>query len=456
MRTPTEETPAVPGPRGLPGLGLLPWLLRDPFGTCMRAARDPAGLVRLRVGPVSVYLVYHPDFIQRVLVTEARRYGKGPIMRGIREALGDGLFTAENEPWVAQRRLMQPAFHRRRIDPLGALATEIAVEHMQGWDERVRAGDPVDGLQEMILLNIRFVVQALFGSSMRSDDATRIREATDGVFKGMASRIWTFFLPAVLPLPGRKAFTQAIATLDQEVQHVTRLRRAQDDPGDDLLGLLLCAQDEETGRGMTDREVRDEIFTLFQAGYESTASGLTWTLHLLARHPEIQAQVRRELQEVVGDRDATVDDFPRLPRLCRAIDEALRLYPPFPMFFRTTECDVELGPYHLPKGAPLILSPYATHHHPDFWDDPERFDPDRFAPERMDDRTRRAYYPFGAGQRLCIGRGMALMESRLILAAMLRRYEWAPASDRELKLSYALTLQPRGGLPLRLRALAKP
>jgi cytochrome P450 len=428
--------------------------LRDPFRFCMKAAAEHDGLARLDVGPKRIYLVSHPDYVQHILVTNAKNFGKGAIMNGIRAALGNGLFTADGELWRRQRRLMQPAFHQRQITQMVAAIQEETCRPVDRWGPAIARGEPIDLLDETIRINIRIVLRTLFGASVNHQQASGMIDATNGVFAGMSRRVWTFFVPASLPLPGQGAFRRAIDELEGRIYAIIAERRKSSAQASDLLGALLAARDDETGAAMTDQQLRDEIFTLFVAGYESTASSVGWTWYLLAQHKEPALRLRAELDERLGSGDPTFEDLAKLPYLRAVVDEAFRLYPAFPMYFRTSIEGDMVGPYFIPPNASIVISPYATHRDARFWRDPDRFDPERFREGRLTQRELDAYYPFGKGQRICIGKAMALTTAQMSVAMLARRFDMQLPRGRVVEPHFALTLQPRGGLPMLLRPRA--
>jgi cytochrome P450 len=433
----------------VPLLGALPHLVRDPFAFCMRAAAEGGGLVRVDAGPVRAYLVSHPEYVRHVLVDNAGNYIKGSMMDGIRLAMGNGLFVADGASWRRQRRLMQPAFHARQIGRMSAVIQRAVAESAARWAAAADRGESIDLLAEMIHVNIRIVVGALFGATMDERRSARLLELTDRVFRGMAARVWTFFVPPWLPTPGARAYRRSIEELEREVYAVIAERRAAGAGHDDLLDALLAVRDEATGEAMVDRGLRDEILTLFLAGNDSTATGVTWTWHLLTRHPDVVARLHEEVDGAFGGAVPELADLANLPYTKAVVSEGLRLYPPFPMYFRESVAADALGQYRLPAGANVVVSPYATHHDPRYWDDPETFDPDRFRPDRFDARARSAYYPFGMGQRMCIGESMSLAIAHTLVAALAKGFEVAPVRAR-VGHRYAMSLQPRDGLAVRL------
>jgi cytochrome P450 len=444
----TRSTLPVPGPRGIRALGILPGMMRNPFGYLMNLAARHDGLVRLDVGPFQIYLVTHPDYVRRVLVENHQNYYKGSIMDGIRMALGDGLFTSEGDLWSRQRRIMVPVFQRNHAVHLVDTITAVAKEHIEGWIPRSERGEPVDVCAELVLFNIHLIQRTLFGATISAGDARMALDATQAVFQGMSKRVWAFFVPRGIPVPGQRKYQRAIKRLDEVVFRLIEERRRSKTEHQDLLGLLLSARDEETGEGMSDSQLRDEIFTIFLAGYESTATAVSWALLLLSQHPDIDRKLQQEVDDCLGGRIPAMEDIPKLIYTRMVIDEAIRLYPSFPMYFRTSRGPDQLGPYTIPGEASIVISPYATHHSPEYWDEPQRFDPERFAPANMSPAIKRAYYPFGQGKRICIGRDFALTEATAVLSMIAQRFDRRLAPGTKIEQHYAMSLTSRYGVPL--------
>jgi len=441
-----------PTPKRLRGPRLLPALVRDPVDACTRAALADGGLARMRIGPVQVYVVSNPDFIRRVLVTNAGNYTKGRIMDGIRVALGSGLFTADGALWKRQRRLMQPAFAHTQRDRIASVTVEAWQQRMAGWE----TDRPVDLLTEFMSLNVEIILEVLFSTGIGPERTQRLLDLSDAVFAGMAKQLPAFLLPAWVPVPGRTAYRRAVNDLGAEIYAIIDDRRAEG-PRGDLLDSLLDARDPDSGEAMSVEQIRDEIFTLFMAGYESTASSLVWTCYLLlARHPHALKTLREEIDQVLDGRVPAVSDLEQLPYLGQVLAEGLRLYPAFPMYFRSAVEADQLGDRTIPAGAQLIISPYAAHRDPDHWPNPEEFDPDRFSPEAGNNARRTAYFPFGVGQRRCIGEPMALTIALLTLSALVQRFDLQLATDRPARGRYAMTYQPRDGLPTHVTPRTKP
>lgn len=450
MTSTTEATP-VPCTEKPPAAGLRVSLFRDPFRHVMDAAAEHDGLVRIGPGALHVYVVSHPDYIRRILVTNAANYPKGAMMAPFRTALGNGLVTSEGDYWKRQRRLMQPAFHSEQLQAMESHIAGCVARAVERWRGTATQGALLDIMSEGTRLNVEIVLGALFSTSLDTERAERLRALTSQVFAGLASKVWTFFVPDRIPLPGARTYQRAVADLDAQVYRIIAERRAAADRPRDLLGLLLDTEDVETGERMSDRQLRDEVFTLFMAGYETTATGTTWISYELARHPEIADAVAGELDRVGVRELPAFTELHRLEYQRRVIDEAFRLHPAFPIWFRTATDADTLGPYQLPKNARIILNPHITHRDPRFWENPETFDPDRFAPDRFHSGHRHAYYPFGKGSRVCIGERLAVTITQMVVTALVRNFEFTIAEGFEVIPRYVVTCQPKGGLPLALR-----
>ncbi len=438
-------------PLPVPSAELRTGLLRDPYRFVMDTAAEHDSLVRVGAGPLGVYVVSHPDYVRRILVTNASNYVKGSMMEPLRKALGNGLVTSEGEFWKRQRRLMQPAFHTHQLQLMEEHVSACVQRAVARWEAAADSGRSVNFLDDCIELNVEIVLGTLFSTSIDPARAERLRRLTSQVFAGLASKVWTFFLPGWFPVPGATAYRRAMAALDAEVLALIDERRTADHKPADLLGLLLAAEDADTGAGMSDQQLRDEIFTLFMSGYETTATGLTWAAYELANHPEITDKMAAELARVGATELPAFAELPDLEYGKRVIDETFRLHPAFPIWFRSTVGADDLGPYRLPANAKIILNPQITHRDSRFWDDPETFDPERFSSERFGTEQRNAYYPFGKGSRMCIGERMSTTITQVVLSAVVGTFEFSVESGFEVIPRYMVTCQPKDGLPLVLR-----
>ena len=422
---------------------------------------------RVRDNPISVYapetyerpfserrvlfqrfvLLNHPDYIHRVLVANQANYRKGRLTRQILgPTLGNGLLTSEGEFWRRQRRIEAPAFHHRRLAGLAGLMVEVA----EGVSARWRGRPEIDVGREMMALTMEIVARALFSR----DIAGSVGElgAAIGVLIesfGKAAVADLLGLPEWLPRRRDPEAKRALAYVDSVIYEIIRSRRAAPEAPGDLLLMLLEARDEETGEGMTDRQLRDEVMTLFAAGHETTAVALTWCWHLLGQHPEVEARLHGEIDAALAGRSPAFEDLERMPYGRMVVEETLRLYPPAYSFNREALADDWMGPHRVPRGALVTLSPWVTHRNPALWPEPLRFDPERFAPEQARERPRYAYFPFGGGPRICIGAGFAMMEARLALAVLARDWRLVPPPGPAPRPQARVTLRPREPLLMR-------
>ena len=427
------------------------WLgLAPRFDVMATLAKGPLCFTRL-LGK-RIYFVNDAEYVKRILLDNIANYPKSVTYRNnLRPFLGDGLLISEGDFWKRQRRLAQPAFHLRRLKVLAAAMAEAATHMAQGW----RHGEVMDVMAAMNAVTMEIVAGTLFGADV-SSDIGEVAEAMTGLQEvtGRVGLTAFFDLPEFLVRPRGSRFTRAVATLDRIVNRIVAERRASGESRDDLLSMLLEARDEETGEGMTDRQLRDELVTLFLAGHETTAISLAWTFHLLAQNPAAEAKLHAEVDAVLGEHAApTFEDLERLPYARMVAEEALRLYPPAYVFSRRAAGDDQLGPWRMPKGAHIVISPYALHRRPDYWPEPEAFKPERFAPNVSNvsaDRPKHAYLPFGGGPRICIGNSFAMMEHAIVLAAAARRWRLESIPGREVRTEPRITLRPRGGLPMRV------
>lgn len=448
---PTSRKPSVPGPRYRTPFAAARAMRRDPLGFISALARDFGDVVCVRMGPLSVYMFFHPDAVRHVLQEHNQRYVKGPIIGRVKVLIGEGLFTSEGTFWRRQRRLAQPAFHRERI--AGFVDTMVAstAERLDAWRPAAAAGSSIDVAAEMNELTLTIVGRTLFGADL-SADAADVGRALRIALAGTSERALRWMVaPMWVPTRSNRTLRAAIRTLDRVVFDVIERRRRDDTPGNDLLGMLMAARDEDTGERMTARQLRDEAMTFLLAGHETTANALSWALYLLARHPDAEERLRAEIAAVLGDRRPTYDDVASLSYARAVVEEAMRLYPPVWGIGRQTVEPDEVHGVSLPAGSVVNLSQWVTHRHPSFWPEPERFDPTRFLPATGVDRPRFSYFPFSGGPRLCIGEAFALVEAGVALAMLLQRYRLTLPAGHVATPEVSLTLRPAGGLPMRVR-----
>ena len=438
-------------PPAKPGMMLRRTGRDNPFESIPLAAyeqpvwRQPSPFVR-------AYLVSDPAGLRRVLVDKVASYPKTPLEnRFFRALLGDGLLSAEGDNWKRHRRIMAPSFDPRSVMGYANQMAETSAAFAEGWSNR--AGDELDISAEMTKLTLDIICQTMF-----SADGAEMSGISGSAF-GQAEDVFSFNLLDILPVIGAMRLKQRerrmgeiFAPMDGAIHRLIEARRA--DPGKlDLLGRLVSALDAEGGGGLSAKEVRDEVLTIFLAGHETTAAAMTFTWYILSLQPEWEAKLHEELAEVLGGRTPTEADLPRLDLTRRIIEESMRIYPPAPgLSARVALEDDEIAGVKIRKGSMILVSSWVLHRHRTLWDRPERFDPDRFLPERAKDRPRFAYMPFGGGPRVCIGQMLAMTEATLILATLAQRYRMRLRPGHKVAIQNRVTIRPLDGLPMRIEA----
>src|SRR5579883_840609 len=395
----------------------------------------------------------HPDYIEHVLLTNHRNYTKSLFLRRVLgPLLGDGLLISEGEFWRRQRRIAAPAFHHKRIAEFVAVMAASTASLLERWRGRSEAFDVAP---EMMALTLDIIARTMFSADIRGEVET-VRRLMDNVVAMRPSMFDLFGLPEWLPRLQPKVYRQAIAAFDTMVARLLRERRADGTDRGDLLSMLLAARDPETGEGMSDKQLRDEILTIFLAGHETTANALSWTWYLLARHPEAEARLHEEVDRVLGTRLPRFADLAELKWTRMVFEEAMRLYPPAHTISRRAIGEDRIGGVRVPPGANITISIYVTHRNPNLWPDPERFDPERFAPEAVARRHRFAYLPFGGGPRICIGNGFAIAEAQIIIAAIAQRYRLRLVPGHKVRPVGLVTLRAKDGIRVTLEPRHSP
>jgi cytochrome P450 len=445
LRAPGGRLP--PGPAGYPLLGLVPQAARLGMPELLRTSWEKYGdLVRLRLPGRTMFLLAHPDQVKHVLADNRANYYKGATYDNFRLLAGNGLVTSEGDFWKRQRRLAAPAFHASAIAALGEIMTGATSELLAQWDREPRAR--FDLHHAMTNLTLRIVGESLFGQDIGADSELST-PAFSVALRAVVERGNAFVsLPLAIPTPGNVRLRRALRTLDALVHGVIERYRRGDSRGGQLLSMLMNATDEETGERMDDRQLRDEVITMYLAGHETTALALTWTWHLLGHNPEAEAELQAELATVLGGRVPTIADLPNLRYTRMVLEESMRLYSPTWTIARDVREDDQIDGYRIPAGSVVMLSQYVTHRRPDFWPQPERFDPRRFEPEAVKQRHRFAYFPFSSGPRVCIGNTFTLVEGTLILATVCQRYRIRPVPGHRVVAEAQITYRPKGGLPV--------
>jgi len=441
-----------PGPRFLPRLVARRFFRSLATTSMTEAAQQFGDLVHFKAFGSHVYQINHPSLIEDFFLKNASKHRRGIVMQRAKTILGEGLLTSEEPLHMRQRRLVQPAFLRQRIDAYGEVIGHNASVLSSKW----QSGTVIDLHIEMLELALRIVGKCLFDLDVQSRaEVMKVSAAVDAFmgFIPLALLPFSTFVQR-LPIPAMKRIRSGKAELDQMIYTIIDERRRS--PGDrgDLLSMLLEATDVDAdGTGMSDQQVHDECLTIMLAGHETTANALSFALWLLAQHQDIQQTLHEEASSVLGDRMATAADYPNLPYATAIFSETLRLYPPVWVAARTCEIPYEIEGYTIPRGAVLLAPQFVVHRDPRFYPNPLQFDPERFSPRNRElnkSRPRFAFYPFGAGSRQCIGEGLAWMEGVLSLATIARDYRLAPlpGASSQIALDPAISLRPKDGVPL--------
>ena len=433
-----------PGPKGhLLGDNLREYA-RDPLGFLSGCAQEYGNVVELHFMGQTLYLLSDPGLIEYVLVENNRNFSKTRILKRNRRLLGDGLLTSEGEFWRRQRRLAQPAFHRKRVDAYGDVMVAFAERSLESW----RDGQTLDVHEEMMHLTLEIVAKCLFDADVGAR-ATDVGKAMKVALENFSSQRRLIRIPRRVPTPHNIRFEMAARRLDEIVATIIENRRKSGEDRGDLLSMLMLAEDD-SGERMTDKQLRDEVMTLFLAGHETTANALCWTFWLLSLAPDAEAKLAEELERVLDGRSPTMSDLSNLPYVERVLKESMRLYPPAWVVGREAIGECEVGGYRMPAGTTALMSQWVMHRDPRYHEAPKRFEPDRWTAEYAKALARFAYFPFGGGPRQCIGAGFAMVEACLILATVAQRYRMDLAPGQKVEPYASITLRPKEGIHLTL------
>jgi cytochrome P450 len=433
-----------PSPPGLPVLGNTHQYTRDPFRflTAVREAYD--GLARVHIGRGPVYIILDPAAVEGVLVGESDRYRKPSFQQDmLGPLLGQGLLTSEGDLWRAQRERIQPAFFGERLAAYAELVTEVTDSVMAGWPD----GGTVDLEREMTALTLRVIARTLFSSDIDEDRLGRLHSAMATVGDQFELDPAGALGPRWLPTPGQREYEAAVSHLEGLVEELIEDHRRDPDPPDDLVTMLLSAQ-ETAPTEVTDPQIRDEVMTMLLAGHDTTALTLTYAFHLLSENPTRLGRLRAEVGSVLDGRSPAFEDLSDLSYTDWVVSESMRLYPPVYAIWREPTERVRLAGYDVPPGAVVMLPQWALHRDGRWFEAPESFRPERWANPSHPDY---AYFPFGGGPRVCIGNRFATMEAKLVLAAVVQAWQVETVPSGDLELQASITAHPRDGLDATVR-----
>lgn len=447
----TKSSPNYPpGPKGHPILGLLPDYSRDPLGLTSRCAEEYGDVVFWKLPVSPAYQLNRPDYIEEVLVTKNSQFVKHQSLQLLGRMLGNGLVTSEGEFWQRQRRLMQPAFHRERIFSYGEVMVDYTKRLLPTWSD----GEIRDIHEDMMRLTLEIVAKTLFGAEV----ATEVEKVGNAMqtsieyFEARNTNLLLYLLPDWVPSRLNLRFKKVMQQMDEIIYAIIQQRRQSGKDAGDLLSMLLQIQDED-GVGMSDQQLRDEVMTLFLAGHETTALTLSWAWYLLSQHPEVETKLQAELETVLAGRTPTIADLPQLSYTEKVVMEVMRLYPPVWAMARQVLHDCEIAGYPVRAGNSVFMSQWVMHRDPRYFDEPEVFNPDRWNGDLAKNLPTFAYFPFGGGPRICIGKSFAKMEAVLLLATIAQQFRLTLVPNQEIIPWPAFTLRPKYGMKMLLHKL---
>ncbi len=448
-----------PGPRGLDNVRFVLETTSDFMKPLCKMATDYGEVASTHARGRHIVAISGSQAARHVLITNQDNYGKGIEYELLRIVLGEGLLTSEGEVWRRQRKLVQPMFAKRHLSDFTEHMTAATADALeQGPLATAGRGETLDVNRAMMQLTLDVVGRALFGADLTGETAARVGPAMNDMLKlgtKMARRLPTFvasMLPgmnlkrAIALNPEGRRFQRSLEELNQVIDGVLAERSAMDDAGDDLLGLLLSARDDETGEAMSRQQIGDELMTFMLAGHETTSNALSWLWHQLSLNPWARERLVEEVDAVIGDRIPTMEDVERLQWTRACIEEAMRLVPPVWMVGRKALADDEIEGFHIPAGSSLMVLITMIHRDPGLWPNPQGYDPNRFLPENSKGRPRQAYMPFGAGRRICVGSTFAIVEATLLAAMISRRLSFDLPRGAVVEAEAAITQRPRNGL----------
>ncbi len=427
---------------------------RDPLKWIPTWLEEYGDIFRIKAPLGQATIVGTPGLARQVLVDRYSHYqSKSRAYAVLRILMGDGLVTSEGEFWRRQRKLVQPAFHRRRLEALFGMMVERVSSCVRRFEDVAAAGRAVDLTPLLSQLTLDVISRAMFSSDVQgaAADVSRHISTLNGYALRMLRRPWLFLLPRRFPTPFNRTQVHALRSLDQIVRDIIQRRRTSGEPCDDLLGMLLTATEEGSSRGMTDRQLHDEMMTIFVAGHETTANAMAWLLYQVSMNPEVEERLFAEIDSNWPDAGLSMEGLAQFPFVRQVIEESLRLYPSiWSVGRRCTEPD-ELGGCRIPLGMNVVIPIFHIHRSGRYWENPDRFDPDRFGPDRRPSPESMVYFPFGAGPRSCIGNHFALQELMIMTVQFFRHFRFQVEPGFAVTAEPLITLQPKHGMRMILR-----
>jgi cytochrome P450 len=420
----------------------------DQLGGIMTMWKQYGDIVFTKFGPIHNYMLFSPEYVHHVMVTHQKNYIKGIGYDGLRKLVGQGLITSDGDYWKQHRRMLGPHFTPAAVQDYSGMMAGTIAHMLARWEKTGQQAGPLHMGDEMLRLTMSIIGRAMFSFDL-GEEPTEVGRALQEAFTFIPASSFDPPAPISFLLPAHRRFKRNLKVIDRFIyDQIAKGRREGE--REDLLSVMLNARDEETGRGMSDRQLRDEAITLFFAGFETTARSLTWGWYLLSRNPEVMEALVAESDAVLGGRLPAAGDLERLTYARMVVDETLRLYPPTAVLARQNVEPDEIGGYSIPRMSLVTLAPYVVHRYPAYWPDAERFDPQRFTPEASAARPKFAYIPFAAGPRVCLGNSFALMEMVFAFAMAAGRFRFERATDEIVPATFAGTIRPAKPLHLKV------
>ncbi len=436
----------APGPRGSLVMGNLDEYKRDPVTMLLRLQQRYGDVARNRLGPFLTHALAHPEHVQYVLQDNHRNYVRGRFYDNFKLFFGNGLLTTDGDFWLRHRRAVQPQFHPQHVESHTTAVGTAAMGLVDCWNQ-LPPGQPLDVIEDMMHLSLRMLGLMVFNTDI-SKHAKQVGPSVRfGIGAMMPQGNLNDFIPRWMPTPFNRRVAQARKSIDTIIGQIIQDHQAGHCVTSDVISMLLASRHPETGEPMTDQEVHDEVMTIFLAGHETTGTGQAWALYALAQNPVVFRLLREELDARLGGRAPTLADLESLPYLAQVVREVLRVYPPIWGFTRDLIEDDEIGGYHIPARSSVFVSPYVTHRHPEFWNNPDAFDPENFNGEAPS-RHKFAYFPFGGGMRKCIGFQTALLQMRVLVAVIVQHFNLSLLPGHPMERGALISLRPLKGIQL--------
>lgn len=451
--SPRHTATASRTPPTAPGnflLGNIRDIGRDPLEFLTTIAHDHGDVVRYRLANYDFYLVTHPDGVQRILLDNNRNYTRNGsvVWNALKPVFGSPLIVSDGESWFFRRRIMQPVFVHRHVAQFTEVMVKKAASMLDGWAEHEDKAKPVDLALQMSRMTLEMLMATIFG--VESPEV--VRELGQAMLiqneQAILRARLLFYPPPWVPTPNNRRLRAAQRLLERHIYALIEEHRRNPGARTDLLGLLIQARDEQTGKGLNDEQLFAEVASLYNAGHSSLANTLLWAFYLLAQNPQVMERLRSDVDRVLGDRPPTADDLPNLPYVQMVLYETLRLHPVGWVSVRKVIADDEILGYRIPAGAHVTVSEHVTHRSPLYWDAPERFDPERFTPEATRSRHRYAWFPFLGGPHQCLGRDFVTLDAQLVLIMAAQRYRLELVPGHVAEAEPLITQRMRGPLPM--------